>query len=150
MFGKEKGKENEVQPVVNKPVSKDVKTLIGEGCRVDGNIFVPTTARIDGTITGDLKGDSGIIVGNTGKIEGNLTSPEVIVYGSIKGNIECDKLELKRGSDVSGDISVSSFITEQGAKFNGKCKMKSPMVNIEPKITEEQPETTDVKIVKGK
>jgi cytoskeletal protein CcmA (bactofilin family) len=147
MFGKEKDKENEIQPVVNKPVSREVKTIIGEGCRVDGNIFIPTTARIDGTITGDLKGDSGIIVGNTGKVEGNLNSPEIIVYGNVKGNIECDKLELKRGSDVSGDISINSFITEQGAKFNGKCSMKSH----ETKIKEGPPETTpDVKIKKDK
>ena len=130
MFGKEKSKENDVQPVVNKSASKEIKTLIGEGCKVEGNFFVPTTTRIDGTIKGDLTGENGIVIGNQGKVEGNVCASEVIVYGHVKGNIEADRLELKRGANINGDITANNLITEQGANFNGKCAMKSKEVNV--------------------
>ena len=130
MFGKDKSKENEVQPVVNKSASKEIKTLIGEGCKVEGSFFVPTTTRIDGTIKGDLTGENGIVIGNLGKVEGNVCASEVIVYGTVKGNIEADRLELKRGANINGDINVNNLITEQGANFNGKCTMKAQEHNV--------------------
>lgn len=130
MFGKDKSKENDTQPVVNKSASKEIKTLIGEGCKVEGSFFVPTTTRIDGTIKGDLTGENGIVIGNQGKVEGNVCASEVIVYGTVKGNIEADRLELKRGANINGDINVNNLITEQGANFNGKCAMKSQEHNV--------------------
>jgi cytoskeletal protein CcmA (bactofilin family) len=126
MFGqKEKNKEEEQHaPVTNKSASsKDIKTLIGEGCKVEGNFFIPTATRIDGTIKGDLTGDSGVVIGLQGAIEGNICASEVVVYGSVTGNIETQKLELKKGSAMNGNISVTHLVTEQGCSFNGKCTM---------------------------
>ncbi len=130
MFGKEKTKEAEVPVTSNKSASKDIKTLIGEGCKVEGNFFVPTTTRIDGIIKGDLTGENGIVIGNQGRIEGNVCAAEVIVYGTVKGNVEADRLELKRGANVNGDISANNLITEAGAAFNGKCAMKTEEANV--------------------
>jgi cytoskeletal protein CcmA (bactofilin family) len=125
MFGKEKPK-NEVAPVtINRSSSKEVTTLIGEGCKVEGNFFVPTTTRIDGIIKGDLTGEIGIIIGNKGLVEGNVCAKEVVVYGNVKGNIEADKLELKRGSNINGDLTVNNLHTEVGAIMNGSCTMNA-------------------------
>ncbi len=122
MFGKEKSGETDM-PVVTKSASKDIKTLIGEGCKVEGNFFIPTYTRIDGTIKGDLTGDSGIVIGVHGEVDGNICASEVVNYGHIKGNVESPRIELKKGSFVDGDISVNQFIAELGSTFNGKCTM---------------------------
>jgi cytoskeletal protein CcmA (bactofilin family) len=90
---------------------------------VEGNFFVPTTTRIDGIIKGDLTGEIGIIIGNKGLVEGNVCAKEVVVYGSVRGNIEAHNLELKRGSNVNGDLSVNNLLTESGAIINGSCNM---------------------------
>ncbi|MCX7878552.1 MAG: polymer-forming cytoskeletal protein [Ignavibacteria bacterium] len=132
MFGnKEKSKDVD-NPVMShkSATSKDIKTLIGEGCKIEGNFFIPTATRIDGTIKGDLTGDSGIVIGNSGKVEGNICSPEIIVYGNVTGNIETNRIELKRGAIVTGDIKTNDLITEAGAVFNGKCIMKSEADNV--------------------
>jgi cytoskeletal protein CcmA (bactofilin family) len=129
MFGgKEKSREIETHshtPIVSKSSSRDVQTLIGEGCKVEGNFYIPTFTRIDGTIKGDLTGESGIIIGVKGKVEGNVCSSEVVVYGTISGNIEAHRLDLKKGSSVNGDINVVNIITEEGCTFNGRCTMSS-------------------------
>lgn len=129
MFGgKEKNRETEttsVAPVSNKSASsKEIKTLIGEGCKVEGNFFIPTATRIDGIIKGDLTGDSGVVIGNNGRIEGNILASEVVIYGTVNGNIEAIKIELKKGSILNGNITVSNLVTEQGCSFNGSCAMK--------------------------
>jgi cytoskeletal protein CcmA (bactofilin family) len=122
MFGKEKIREDEL-PQVTKSLPKDIKTLIGEGCKVEGNFYIPTFTRVDGTVKGDLTGDSGIIIGVQGKVEGNICSSEVVLYGTVIGNIESKKLELKKGSSLNGDITVNHLVTEPGSLFNGRCNM---------------------------
>ena len=120
MFGKEKSKELET-PVVSKSAAKDIKTLIGEGCKVEGNFYIPNYTRIDGTIKGDLTGDSGVVIGVKGRVEGNIVASEIVNYGHIQGNIESQRLELKKGSSLNGDVSVNQLVTEPGSTFNGKC-----------------------------
>ena len=101
MFGSKERSAN--QPEVSTPVSnksassKDIKTLIGEGCKVEGNFFIPTATRIDGIIKGDLTGDSGIVIGHAGRIVGSVCATEVVVFGIVEGNIETNRLELKNG-----------------------------------------------------
>lgn len=131
MFNKEKATSFET-PSVSKTSSKDITTLIGEGCKIEGNFFIPTITRIDGIVKGDLTGESGIVIGNSGKVEGNIFATEVVLYGEVKGKIETKRLELKKGSKLNGDISVSSLIAENGCMFNGNCKMneqvQSPVI----------------------
>ncbi|MGA2668398.1 MAG: polymer-forming cytoskeletal protein [Ignavibacteria bacterium] len=140
MFGgKEKTKDMEA-PVINKSTSKDIKTLIGEGCKVEGNFYIPTFTRIDGTVKGDLTGESGIIIGIQGRVIGNICASEVAIYGIVDGNIEAQKLELKKGSAINGDISVTHLITELGSMFNGRCSMNEN-VHTEPANVPEIAET---------
>jgi len=149
MFGsKEKVKETEsMNPASNKSASsKDIKTLIGEGCKVEGNFFIPTATRIDGTIKGDLTGDSGIVIGHMGRIVGSVCASEVVVYGNVEGNIETNRLELKKGSKINGDITVNNLVTEQGCTFNGKCIMKTEGSNVTELNTDETQTGSTIKI----
>lgn len=147
MFGsKEKAKETESMiPASKSASSKDIKTLIGEGCKVEGNFFIPTATRIDGTIKGDLTGDSGIVIGHMGRIVGSVCASEVVVYGNVEGNIETNRLELKKGSKVNGDITVNNLVTEQGCTFNGKCIMKTEANNVTELNTDESSSTIKIK-----
>jgi cytoskeletal protein CcmA (bactofilin family) len=139
MFGKERTRDFTDTPVVSKSSSKDIKTLIGEGCKVEGNFFIPTYTRIDGAIKGDLTGDSGIVIGINGSVEGNIVASEVVNFGHIHGNIETQKLDLKKGSTLEGDITVNQLNAEMGSSFNGKCSMEE-RPRYEPEVSEQQPE----------
>ncbi len=149
MFGsKDKSTVSETSTqVTNKSASsKDIKTLIGEGCKVEGNFFIPTATRIDGIIKGNLTGDSGIVIGHQGKIEGSVCASEVIVYGNVEGNIETNRLELKKGSKVNGDIIANNLITEQGCNFNGKCTMKTESSNVTELVSDDAQQSSTIKI----
>lgn len=149
MFGnKEKPNQQEVpMPVSSKSASsKDIKTLIGEGCKVEGNFFIPTATRIDGTIKGDLTGDSGVVIGHSGRIIGSVCAVEVVVFGIIEGNVETHRLELKKGCKMNGDVIVGTIITEDGSVFNGKCSMKDESTNVTELVPEFNDTTGNVKI----
>jgi cytoskeletal protein CcmA (bactofilin family) len=135
MFGKEKTIGNDMPPVT-KTLPRDIKTLIGEGCKVEGNFFIPTYTRVDGTVKGDLTGDSGIVIGVQGRVEGNICASEVVLYGTVVGNVETKKLELKKGASLNGDITVNHLLTEPGSTFNGKCTMSEDVQTEEPELEE--------------
>lgn len=132
MFGN-KEKETSFSEEVKTPVrtatqnyqsSQDkVLTLISDGCKFEGNLSSPSTTKIDGHVVGNLRGESGMIIGEKGTIEGNVNAVDVVIYGIVRGNIKAHKLELKRTGSLIGDIIVEELITESGSTFNGACKM---------------------------
>ncbi len=100
-----------------------ILTLISDGCKFEGNLSSPSTTKIDGHIVGNLRGESGIIIGEKGIVEGNVNAVDVVIYGTVKGNIKAHKLELKRSGTLDGDVLIEELVTECGSKFNGSAKM---------------------------
>ena len=124
MFGKkETEKTSESTSFTTKTTQNQIRTLISEGCKFEGNLFSPAYTRIDGIVRGNLTGESGLIIGDKGIIEGDVMSIEVVVYGDVKGNIKAHKLEIKKGGKICGDVVIDHLIMEYGAKFGGHCKM---------------------------
>jgi cytoskeletal protein CcmA (bactofilin family) len=105
------------------PSQDKILTLISEGCKFEGNLSSPSTTKIDGHVVGNLRGESGIIIGEKGVVEGNVNAVDVVIYGTVKGNVKAHKLELKRSGTLDGDIIVEELVTESGFKFNGTVKM---------------------------
>ena len=101
----------------------DVNTLIGEGCVFEGNLNLSTATRIDGKVKGNIRSEEMLIIGETGSVEGDITCSEVLIYGTVIGNIEARRIEVKKGATLSGDVKVDVFVVEEGATYNGRCSM---------------------------
>lgn len=102
---------------------QSISTLISEGCIIDGNIKAPAFARIDGQVTGDVIVDEGLILGEKGSILGNVLTKEMVVYGTITGNIQTNSLEIKATGKITGEIRTQSLSVENGAVYNGSLSM---------------------------
>jgi cytoskeletal protein CcmA (bactofilin family) len=102
---------------------QSISTLISEGCILDGNLKAPAFARIDGQVTGDVMVDEGLILGEKGSILGNIITKEMVVYGTITGNIQTNSLEIKATGKVSGEIRTQTLAVENGAVYNGSLSM---------------------------
>ncbi|MBS1518412.1 MAG: polymer-forming cytoskeletal protein [Bacteroidetes bacterium] len=121
---KESGYTEEIKPVQRTSAPQDkVLTLISEGCKFEGNLSSPSTTKIDGHVVGNLRGESGIIIGEKGIVEGNVNAVDVTIYGTVKGNVKAHKLELKRTGAIEGDLNIEVLIAESGCKFTGNSKM---------------------------
>jgi len=124
MFGKkESEKPAETYTASARVQSAQIRTLISEGCKFEGNLFSPGTTKIDGIVKGNLSGESGLIIGEKGSIEGDIISIEVTIYGIVKGNVKADKLEVKKGGKVYGDVKINQLVMEPGGILSGHCNM---------------------------
>lgn len=103
---------------------QEISTLIGEGFHITGEITGNAVVRIDGKVTGNVHVESGIILGENGLITGDIVSGSAIIYGTVKGNLSCGQLEIKKSGAVHGDIETDTIEIELGAHFTGKLNMK--------------------------
>ncbi len=102
----------------------EVKSILAEGLKIEGNIFSEGKIRIDGTVEGDVHGDY-VIFGQTATIKGNIKASIVVVMGTVEGNIEAEKVEIKTPSKIKGDISTGELSIEPGASIDGRVKSGS-------------------------
>lgn len=102
---------------------QSISTLISEGCIVDGNLKAPAFARIDGQVTGDVMIDEGLIIGEKGSIRGNVTTKEMVVYGTVVGDVQATSLEIRTTGKITGDIRTQTLGVEQGAMYDGNLSM---------------------------
>jgi len=102
-----------------------ISTFLSEGCVIDGNVKAPAFVRIEGIITGDVTIEEGLILGEKGVITGNIVTKEMITYGTVKGNISCQSLEIRSTGKINGDIKTEVLQVEAGGTHNGKLSMSS-------------------------
>lgn len=114
MFGRKKSEE----------FSEQVETLIGHTTSVNGSLISNGALRIDGEFEGDIATTSDLIVGEAGKVKATVSAKNVMVAGSVTGNMDVkEKLELMPSAKVYGDLKVGTLIIGEGAVFKGNCEM---------------------------
>lgn len=98
--------------------------LIAAGTKIQGNITSEGDVRIDGTVEGTIESKGKIVIGNNGKFIGTIIAKNIEIMGFIEGKILISStLSLKSTGKVKGDITTATLVIEQGAEFNGTCKM---------------------------
>ena len=112
---------------------QEISTLIGVDIRITGEVAGDSVIRIDGKITGNVKTDKGVILGEKGVIEGDIDTRSAIIYGTVNGNVKVHQLEIKKTGKVNGDIKTETLEIELGAHYNGKLEMKQ-LIKTEEKV----------------
>jgi cytoskeletal protein CcmA (bactofilin family) len=104
--------------------SGTAQTILSKDAVFEGKIISKDSVRIDGRLVGEVRSEATIELGETGSVEGNVTAAHVITAGRIKGAINArEKVELKGKSRLEGDLITTRLVIEDGAQFEGKCKM---------------------------
>ena len=111
-------------------LARDIKEgtlsgFVGGGTVVTGEANFKAMMRVDGHLSGRVSSTSGtLIVGANGKVDANIEVANAVIHGTINGDIiATQRLELGRAAKVHGNIQTPSLIIEQGAIFEGSCKM---------------------------
>ncbi len=102
-----------------------INTVIGAEIVFEGNIIGGQSIKIDGKINGNVTVNNGIILGEKAQVKGDLKSKNIVIYGLVEGNVDCEELMLQNTGKILGDISTRNLQIEKGGKFDGKVEMKN-------------------------
>ncbi len=104
---------------------QDIQTLVGSGTRVTGDIEFQGGLHLDGTVVGSILAQDGadavLSVSQNGLIEGTVKAPQVVLNGTVKGDvIATDRVELGPTARVVGNVVYNLIEMAIGAEVNGK------------------------------
>jgi len=99
--------------------------FVGSGTVITGEASFKSMLRVDGRFSGRISSAGGaLIVGAGGQVDANIEVAVATIHGVVNGDIiASDRIELGRAAKLNGNIQTPSLMIEQGAIFEGSCKM---------------------------
>jgi len=99
--------------------------FVGSGTVITGESSFKSMLRVDGRFSGRITSSSGtLIVGAGGQVDANIEVSVCTIHGVVNGDIIAgQRIELGRAAKLNGNIQTPSLVIEQGAVFEGSCKM---------------------------
>ena len=98
---------------------------LGASLHVKGEISGNEDLVVDGSVEGLIQLDERkLTVGATAKVTADIIAREVVVYGTVKGNLRAkDRIEIKKDGSVNGDLTTARIMIEDGAYFKGSIEI---------------------------
>jgi len=95
--------------------------ILGKSVILKGQIYGREDVTIDGEVEGTVElQEHRLTVGPTGKVVATIKAREIVVLGTVQGNIETrEKIEIRKDAKVVGDIRTARIVIEDGAYFKG-------------------------------
>ena len=95
--------------------------VLGKSVIVKGQIFSREDLTIDGEVEGTVElQEHRLTVGPNGKVLASIKAREIVVLGTIHGNVETtDKIDIRKDAKLVGDIKTARVVIEDGAYFKG-------------------------------
>jgi cytoskeletal protein CcmA (bactofilin family) len=100
---------------------------IGRSLVIKGEIKGDESIYIDGQIEGAINFNGHrVTVGRNGKVNANISAREVVVMGSVKGNVQCtDRVDIRAEGCITGDIVTQRISVEDGALLTGSVQIRT-------------------------
>jgi cytoskeletal protein CcmA (bactofilin family) len=99
---------------------------------IKGEIRAREELLVDGEVEGLLESQALLTVGPNGKVRANIKAREVVIFGSVRGNVEVtEKIAIREQGSLIGDIKSAGISIDDGAYFKGSIDIMRP----EPKVT---------------
>jgi len=111
-------------------LARDIKEgtltgFVGNGTSLTGEASFKGMLRVDGHLSGRVSSEDGtLIVSTNGQVDANVEVAVAQIYGTVNGDIVASKrIEMGRVARVTGNIQTPALVIENGALFEGGCRM---------------------------
>lgn len=104
-----------------------IRTLIGEGTVIRGELQFSDGLRIDGEVQGDVVASaletSILVISEKARVMGKVKAGHVIINGHVTGPVQADVLlELQPKAVIVGDVKYEALEMHQGATIEGELR----------------------------
>ncbi len=111
-------------------LARDIKEgtlsgFVGNGTVLTGEASFKGMLRVDGHLSGRVSSNDGtLIVSTNGQVDADVEVAVAQIFGTVNGDIIASKrIEMGRVAKVTGNIQTPALVIENGALFEGSCRM---------------------------
>jgi cytoskeletal protein CcmA (bactofilin family) len=100
-------------------------TTIGPSLIITGEVTSQEDITIHGHVKGQIRMQEGaLLVAPKGHIDADVEGTRVTIHGTLAGNVAAaERIELTSTADVTGTLTTTSIVLQDGATFNGIIDM---------------------------
>lgn len=112
------------QRTARDPRDRDRAVLVPAGGAFEGQVAVVGETRIEGTVTGSVRGPGELILGKTGRIEGVIECAAISSQGVVLGPMTArSRVHLGDGARFEGDLDTPSLAIVGDAVWIGLARV---------------------------
>ena len=105
------------------------KNVLNSDVELKGTLKFAGELTFDGKLDGDINSDGVLNLGDNAVVKGNLNVNSVVLRGKINGNVTAkERIEIKAGTELFGDIRSAKLAIEEGVTFEGKTEVNPSKV----------------------
>jgi cytoskeletal protein CcmA (bactofilin family) len=121
-------------------IGRDVVN-IGKSVVIKGELNGSEDLTIEGQVEGKIElKDHVLTIGPNGKIKAQVFAKALIVLGEVNGNVSAtEKVEIRDGGSVDGDIVSPRVAIAEGAHFRGSVDMQRKAGQPGPGVQQQRP-----------
>jgi len=103
------------------------QATIGRSVVIKGEVSGAESLYVDGRIEGTVNfADNRVTVGRNGVVVANINAKEVVIMGTVTGNIQCtDRLDIRSEGTLTGDVVTPRICVEDGAMVKGAVEVRA-------------------------
>jgi cytoskeletal protein CcmA (bactofilin family) len=101
---------------------------IGLSIRIKGLVTGSEDLTVDGHVEGQVElPDHAFVVGSHASVKADIAARSVVIFGSVLGRVTArEKVEIRSGGSLQGDIIATRLAIHDGANFVGTVDMPKP------------------------
>ena len=88
---------------------------------VEGKVVEKDKIILDAKVTGDIKAEE-VITHSKSNILGNIKSKFVSLGGKLKGNVNSDRINIKKTANIEGVLNQKTLSIQEGAQLKIKTE----------------------------
>ena len=109
---------------IERAPAEGAQTVMGPSIVLDGEISGGEDVVVQGTVRGKIAIATALYVEQSGVLEADVDASSVEVAGLVTGDVAArERVELKAGCKVVGDIRSPRILIADGAVFKGSVDM---------------------------
>jgi excisionase family DNA binding protein len=91
----------------------------------------PVNLRINGKFEGTLNTKGNLMVGENAVVNADIIGEDMILGGRVSGRIIATRMvTLTSTAQIAAEVETPKMVMEDGAIFNGKCKMPQSRLSL--------------------
>ena len=102
-------------------MAEDKTSILLSDVSIEGDLVEKDKIIVDAKVTGDIKADD-IEAHSNSSIMGNIISKSAELGGKLKGNVNSDKINIKKTAEIEGVLNQKTLSIEEGATLKIKTE----------------------------
>jgi len=102
-------------------ITDEKTSILLSNVSIEGEVVEKDKIIIDAKINGDVKAED-VITHSKSNISGNIKSKFASLGGKLKGNVNSEKIYIKKTADIEGVLNQKTLSIQEGAQLKIKSE----------------------------